>query len=202
MTSVTLLSETSVDVILTYRGPLPTCSRTDSRAVEKATLRQHFSIQLERHWQQNKSLSDKLDSLMEPATIEKGRFLKPVSLISNFYRIYLELGSCRFIPLIARLQRELCDLEIRWLRNEAPGAIYCSGDIDGRLKTLFDALRIPHDEKEAILSRQNKASCFCLLEDDSMIRNLTIATGRLLEPMENSSDIQVNIRATIVSEDE
>jgi hypothetical protein len=194
-----------VDVMLTFRGQLPTCSRTDSRAKEKADLRNYFSTQLERHWRQNRELNEKLEQhALRPAQVEKSRFLKFTHTppVDNYFRPYAEFRSRSFIPLVISLQRQMCDLEIRWLRNEAPGSIYTGGDIDGRLKTLFDALRIPHNDAEAMLSMQDKLHCFCLLEDDSLIRNLIIETGRLLEPMEKPSDIHLQLRATIVSEDE
>ena len=64
------------------------------------------------------------------------------------------------------------------LRPEKPGGIIVqSGDIDNRLKTLFDALclppqtnQIPKDEGLSI----NESPMYCLLEDDSLITSIKV----------------------------
>jgi hypothetical protein len=54
------------------------------------------------------------------------------------------------------------------------------GDLDGRIKTLFDALRMPtKEEEEAGEVATNDPLC-CLLQNDSLISELAIKTGRLL----------------------
>ena len=118
----------------------------------------------------------------------------------QYYRNFVKFGSCRFVPLISRTFKELCDFEITWLRNEEPGALIQGGDLDNRLKTLFDALRIPQTEEEA--AGMTQEMCFCLLEDDVLIRNIRIKTGRLLEQMAKDTDIHLTIEATVVSAEE
>jgi hypothetical protein len=203
-----LYAGVDLNIHLTYRGPLVTCSRSETRADEKARLRRHFSPQLERHWRMAPDLKDKSPDFLMEATIVRARFLEFIGgfPLNEYYKPFLEYqggeAKYQFIPTIAHAQREQCDLEIRWLRNEETGAIYCNGDIDGRLKTLFDALRMPHSIEEARLADQPSGSCYCLLEDDAMIRHLTIMTGRLLEQMPNPTDIHMEITAKVVSEND
>ena len=65
------------------------------------------------------------------------------------------------------------------LRKEEPGKVYQAGDLDNRLKTLFDALAVPKDEQ--VVSDQTIVDpIYCLLEDDALIANCTIETHRLL----------------------
>jgi hypothetical protein len=78
------------------------------------------------------------------------------------------------------------------------------GDIDNRLKTLLDALKIP-DSSDA-LSRGvtlsgDETPFFCLLEDDNLITGINVKTDRLLDPNAGRSEvvllIHVRTRPTI-----
>jgi hypothetical protein len=56
------------------------------------------------------------------------------------------------------------------------------GDIDNRLKTLFDALRMPNNLSETGNQKpdENETPFFVLLEDDSLISELRVVTDQLL----------------------
>jgi hypothetical protein len=74
-------------------------------------------------------------------------------------------------------------LEILFLRPDRPGGLVWAGDIDNRLKTLLDALRIP-EATENYSKRTPSAGevpFFCLLEDDKLITKVSVETDRLLE---------------------
>jgi hypothetical protein len=98
-------------------------------------------------------------------------------------------------------------INILFLRPESPGRVLKSGDIDNRLKTLFDALRIVHNADE--LGRYKAPAdeedpFFCLLEDDSLIDHLSVETDRLLQPIGEHFEVNdarlvitVNIRPTL-----
>ncbi|HZM57458.1 MAG TPA: hypothetical protein VFC03_20785 [Acidimicrobiales bacterium] len=62
--------------------------------------------------------------------------------------ILMPIGAHVFAPLICTNLRLLAELDILMLRPEVPGRIINHGDIDNRLKTLFDALRAPSNEQE------------------------------------------------------
>jgi integrase len=51
-----------------------------------------------------------------------------------------------------------------------------SGDIDGRLKTIFDALRMPKnlDETARQKPQDDEDPFFCLLEDDKLISEIRV----------------------------
>ena len=74
-----------------------------------------------------------------------------------------------------------CQLRIDWHRHDPPGTILSpSGDIDNRLKTLFDALRMPQNASEIPEDAAHDGVFFCLLEDDSLITKLSVDTSQIL----------------------
>ena len=106
-----------------------------------------------------------------------------------FYKF--PIGRYTFVPLITRLHGLVCELDITFLWREEPGAIInAGGDIDNRLKTLFDALRLPYDATELGRSPDSgdPINIFCLLEDDLLITRLGLQTGRLLGPLHANGD--------------
>jgi hypothetical protein len=73
--------------------------------------------------------------------------------------------------------------------------------MDNRLKTLFDALSVPVNEQQVIKDDDDNdgAPMHCLLEDDSLIRGLSVETHRLLARPDASDHevvlvIEVDIR--------
>lgn len=75
-------------------------------------------------------------------------------------------------------------LDILMLRPEPPGAIVTSkGDIDNRLKTLFDALTRPiyaQDIPKTWKPTIEEDPLHCLLENDDLITAVAVSTDRLL----------------------
>ncbi len=81
-----------------------------------------------------------------------------------------------------------------FLRQEDPGELVLQGgDLDNRLKTLFDALRIPDGD---VAQAQNPT--YCLLESDTLIDSFKVSTGRLLMSEPNHpSEVHLTIEAAI-----
>jgi hypothetical protein len=74
-------------------------------------------------------------------------------------------------------------LDVLFLRREKPGKVFMRGDIDNRLKTLFDALKMPNCGQEIgqEIAGPDEDPFFVLLEDDAMIADVSVTTDRLLE---------------------
>ena len=73
---------------------------------------------------------------------------------------YMKLVGSIFHPLICKhsfYPRRGCELEIEILSNDPFGAIYSNGDLDNRLKTLFDALCLPNKHQLPSVSAQKTA---------------------------------------------
>jgi hypothetical protein len=109
-------------------------------------------------------------------------------------RLADEYARCgfRFVPLIGGRFDIACALDILFLRRDQPGYIFKnSGDIDNRIKVLFDALRIPQECSE--LPRNagpgiDEQPFYCLLKDDQLITEVKIVTDRLLAPVGSGED--------------
>jgi len=90
--------------------------------------------------------------------------------------------STSYVPLVRKSLHLVCALDILFLRHEEPGSLILQGgDLDGRLKTLFDALRMPVDEKEERAGEEPTANpLYCVMESDALVSDLRVKTGRLL----------------------
>jgi hypothetical protein len=91
----------------------------------------------------------------------------------------------------------ICELRIFLLKPEAPGSLVTqAGDIDNRLKTLFDALRVPTENEipKDAKPEPDEDPFFCLLEDDSLIAKIEVDSDRLLRKTQKSTDVHLDIR--------
>ena len=80
----------------------------------------------------------------------------------------------------------IAELDITMLRPEPPGKVIQSGDIDNRIKTLLDGLRMPKVEQEL---PNGEIPFFCLLKDDNLITRISVNTDRLLENNIDPSEV-------------
>jgi len=111
----------------------------------------------------------------------------------------VKVGGFTLIPLISARMKAVAELDIIMLRPEPPGAIVTQGgDIDNRLKTLLDSLKIPQSESEIPRgdspNDDSENPFFCLLEDDNLITKLTVSVDRLLRSVDDSSFVNLLIR--------
>lgn len=108
------------------------------------------------------------------------------------------VGSFEFAGLINEGMCFVAELNILLLRPEPSGVIVThGGDIDNRLKTLLDALRIPQNEEELPRDdspHEGETPFYCLLEDDKLITRPDIASDRLLVPRSSPYEVNLVIR--------
>lgn len=101
------------------------------------------------------------------------------------------IDGCKFAPLIAESLGYVASLHITLLTSEEPGSVITQGgDLDNRLKTLFDALRIPKNADETIRDGVPDGTAqpiICLLEDDALVSGLSVVTDKLLRPEKPST---------------
>jgi hypothetical protein len=97
----------------------------------------------------------------------------------------------QFFPLVRNSLALRCGLKIMFLRKEPPGRVYQGGDIDNRLKTLFDALSMPKPE-QMMEDASIEDPIYCLLEDDGLISKLEVETHQLLS-RPNASKHEVHL---------
>jgi hypothetical protein len=172
-----------VEFHLLYQGNQLT---SDGRPNIKHAIRKEFHPQLKQLWKSNSQLStlargrglyaDRTIPLPDSATPEEAE----ASFFEWMGRLYAR-GNHHFVPLV---EQSLCvkvSLDILFLRRDQHPLIKAGGDIDNRLKTLFDAFRVPDDTSGlGGVPDKGEDPFFVLLQDDSLISEVKVSTGSLL----------------------
>jgi hypothetical protein len=154
-----------VNFRLTYDGPLKAASQSNTRRIEKHRMRLAFNQQL---WPLAQA-----DELLTRA------FRYDNTEFENYRR-----GVMSFWPLVRASMHMVCDLDILYLRRGIPGRLISSdGDLDNRIKVLFDSLRVPADNNEVrgVERSGDPRGIICLLEDDSLITGFRVTSDQLLD---------------------
>lgn len=112
----------------------------------------------------------------------------------------IKMGDHCFIPLVRKSLALVCELDILFLRNDAPGSLVKSGgDLDNRIKTLFDGLRMPTLD-ELKVGAPDADPCYCLLENDDLISGFSVRTDRLLtDPNRSESRVLLVIEVKLTA---
>jgi hypothetical protein len=191
---------TEVEFRLVYDGRLPAASRSETRNSDKDRIRRIFSKQLAELFATHPALktwSDKDISAerLPPAASEQIRaHMKPGQMYSSIELSSLNYERCgkRYMPLITENSSIACSLDILFLRRDQPGNLIVSGgDLDNRIKVLFDALRLPRNCDEVLSSPEDREDepVFVLLEDDRLIVDVKVTSDRLLTPRNDGEHI-------------
>lgn len=172
---------------LVYEGPLP---GQNAKASDKQVIRQAIHPQLERLWSQP-PLSEMQSLLAFPPEPAK------VSVI-------VERGQTKYAPLVTKALDLYAELAVLMFRPQPRGHLITDGgDVDNRLKTLLDGLRIPRGTAEMPPGSGTGDDVFyCLLQDDSLVTKVTVETEQLLRPANAEivlAIIHVNIKKTRTS---
>jgi hypothetical protein len=173
-----------------------------ARAKHKQEIRKAFHPQLKRLWEVSPYLSARPEA---PPARPGGRVLgRPdPQHTADQLAIRFARNGYRFVPLVLRELELLCSVEILFLRAGDPGGVINRvGDLDNRLKTLFDALTMPREASQLgpyLVPDSGEDPFFCLLEDDSVITKATVESDGLLEPIsnppnENDARIVITVR--------
>ena len=79
----------------------------------------------------------------------------------------------------------VAEVQVMLMRPYPPGQLLTKGgDIDNRLKTLFDALTMPRHANALPLGAvpgADQTPFFCVLEDDNLVTSVSVRTEQLLE---------------------
>lgn len=180
---------------LTWEGQLLAETARDgtvkrSRAEHKQKIRKALHPQLRELWK----ISPYLSHPKAPKAKVGSRVFGAPSFEHSIERLSerFSMFGYRFVPLATRDLELLCAIEVLFLRPEPPGnLIKRTGDIDNRLKTIFDALCMPRDANQLgpyKTPEEDEEPFFCLLEDDSLITKASVETDTLLEPVNSSSN--------------
>jgi len=112
-------------------------------------------------------------------------------VLADLYR----RGDYRFVPLVREEISLSCSLRVLFLRRDWPNSVLTAGDIDNRIKTLVDALKIPTvaPGKPEI----GEDPFFVLLDDDRRVTHLEVETDAALLASEDDPKDQSYARLVI-----
>ena len=170
-----------MEFYLKYDGPL----KSNAGPKDKHDIRECLYPQIKRLWE-----IKPLSSLREP-------FLTPGKGLC----VLKEVEGVVFAPLVSSVLKFVYQLDVTMLWPEEHGVISAhGGDIDNRLKTLFDALQCPDSNQVQPLKDRllDKQPFFCLLENDKLVTSVNIKTHTLLRS-ENKTDVSVLIHVMVKS---
>ena len=211
---------------LFYHGPLPPERCEDRNAVggggfgrarQKHELRKHFHRQMRELWAQDPGLRAQSElwfrfnqnqgmvyppdaKMIVPAASNEPGAMRYIEHLADEHK---RCGG-RFIPLV-RDTGLTCSLDILFLRRDDPGnLIETGGDIDNRIKVLFDGLRMPRvvSELGGLSIEADEDPFYCLLQDDRLITSVSVTTDRLITPIapgESIHDVTLVIHVTVVN---
>ena len=174
-----------MDFRLTYEGVLLGASKRNTRPGHKHEIRKVFHQQLKRLWEVEPYLRTMVLTRRDanPPGQPRPRMVDHLSSEYGGLRLY-------------------CSLDVLFLRPSMPGEVMQSGDLDNRLKTLFDALRMPSTKEELggyDKPADGESPFYCLMTDDKLITKVTVETDRLLQPTggdrgDNDSRLVIAVR--------
>jgi hypothetical protein len=195
---------------LTYNGPLrsggnPRNPMHEKRiATHKHDIRRQFHHQLKHFWATNRFLSE---TQFEPDAFAKllpanarrfykdGTVRRPMALIlADSY----QHSGYRFVPLVRKEIKLTCSLRVLFLRRDFPAPVLDAGDIDNRLKTLVDALRMPSQAEVSEPPKPDEDPFYVLLDDDRQVTHVELESDAALAP-ENPGDTDPSFARLVVT---
>jgi hypothetical protein len=195
-----------VEFRLLYEGELPPSGGSNTRPKEKHAIRRSFHPQLRRLWNLNRNLRELAcqyalahhSDESFPANDEEAQVQYGFAKAGEFW----SRGGFKLVPLVTPPLALRCSLDISILRPEEDRFIFNQGDMDGQVKTLFDALRIPANLGETgnLGPQVDEEPFFCLLEDDRLISEVRVTTDQLLllpnqrEVKANDAHVMIHVR--------
>lgn len=168
---------------LLYTGELP----PDGDAATKQRIRSYLHPQLKKLWSLHPSLLEyaKMQGLVANSSSLKQTGNKDELTLLGMKHLaanHEEYGF-NFLPLVEKDYCLACSLDILFLRKGGQGHIVTNGDLDARIKTLFDALQKPQQKNECggALPTEEENPFFTLLQNDKLVSELKITTDQLLD---------------------
>ncbi|KOV84622.1 hypothetical protein [Nocardia sp. NRRL S-836] len=175
---------------LFYDGDLPPAGSRSDTAEAKHQIRKDLHPQIKEVWTTS-GLED-VPGLIDPSAAGGGQHLTTV-------RDTLR-GAFTFASVVHPYLHLRASLNILMLRSGPAGLLIDSGDIDNRLKTLFDALTVPSAQQipKGWAPNPDEEPLHCLLEDDRLITSVAVETERLLgQPIAAPRAVRLTIRVHV-----
>lgn len=195
---------------LVYDGDLGSSGNSSKKPGSVLRIREYLSPQLQRLWETHNSLKvlarDGVVRRPGATIVINDPSRSPRDLARQFPNQFEYLGDCirvgekTYTPLVRQSLSLACELNILFLRDQDPGDVFTqSGDLDNRIKTLFDALRMPKKDEQDQATPESE-HLYCLLEDDALISDFSVQTDRLLmnEPGKHRVVLIIDVRLNVL----
>jgi hypothetical protein len=179
-----------VEFRLIYEGPL---RGQGAKSPHKWAIRRALHPQLQRLWQL-RPLADAAPALLAwPPR-------------AGAPSVIVEKDGLRFAPLVTQRLNLYAEVSVLLFRQQPRGTLITDGgDIDNRLKTLLDGLRVPHGSMEGRAqapAEPDPQPFFCLLEDDALVTKVSVESEQLLRPAppdEVVAIVSVHVKKTVLT---
>ena len=169
-------------------------------------LRKAFHPQLKRFWLAHQHLNSVKTHCFLKDSQERGHELQ---LLSEQFADFFTVDSTHFVPLAIQKLHLVCEIDVLLLVSPNSAHLLARSDIDNRMKTLLDGLRMPQQKSE-LLNDLSAGSVqdpyYVLVEDDSQVSKLSVEYDTYLaaEQADIANDIvsaiiSVRIRPTLVT---
>lgn len=169
-----------LEIRLVYQGVLPASDSDKCHSPEKHAIRRYLHKQLLNAWTFKNPLRERAGFVFPATKRMSQRRMIPSGGEFDQDELIQSLGNKRYLPIVSSELCLTCELDILLLSRDLTGVIR-RGDLDNRLKTLLDALRMPRIGEN---SDGDEDPLCCLLEDDKMISRLTVTDDLLLADAE------------------
>jgi hypothetical protein len=172
---------------LLYEGELLPSGNKKTRPAEKHAIRRSLHPQLRRQWQLHSGLRQMAEQAGRPSEFpgishfvksEEERIQDGINVLGQQFAYF----GYKFVPMVTDKHFVRCALDILLLRPEEEKFIFEQGDIDGQVKTIFDALQVPRSLEQVggIGPGEDETPFFCLLQDDRLISEVRVNADQLL----------------------
>lgn len=176
---------------LFYEGPFlssqgdPMARQRDRKALHKHHIRRAFHQQLQYLW--------KTHPLLSICRAHGETFGRPDVFIADLLELVRSKHhKCgfEFVPLVCEELNLLCSISVLVMRRDKPGGILKTRDLDNRLKTLVDSLRMPTRIEEIgnAVPGEGETPFFVLLQNDNLITHVSVETSELLKPLDLATE--------------
>lgn len=178
-----------MEIDLTYDGLLPASGNgkpSDEKLKNLWAMRREFQAQLRHLYDENPVL--------------RGEGGAEARAFSRIVRAPIEKEGRIYWALVSNRAKLKCSLEIGVLLNEdLPSVIRQSGDLDNRVKSIIDSLRLPgkYQEIQKYGPSAEEQPFICLMEDDALVSGLNLTAGRLLKPNTPAQWAKVSVHVKV-----
>lgn len=180
---------------LLYQGELMP-SGNKGRPTEKHAIRRVFHPQLRRLWSVKQNLKMWTFQWFQKAPVEAVHAISEKyrgdgeAIVRERLRLGIEImgkyyakAGYQLVPLVIPEFALQCSIEILLLRPGDRVVFDEQGDLDGQVRTLIDALRMPDNPGETgnATPTDDEIPLFCLLQNDKLISEIKVTSDELLQ---------------------